>query len=295
MTKTPITLLENLRAVFYAPFYLAFERDYFRTEGADVTMQESHDPTDTLPRLLSGEIDVCWGGPLRILRAYDKQPDCGLVCFGEVVGRDPFFVIGREPGALEDLAGKRLHVVSEVPTPWLCLQEDLRDLGIDPASLGAVQKPTMPENRDALAGGEIDAFQTFQPYAEQALRAGGHLTYVAANRGPTAYTCFYSIKSTVERRREDFRAMVRAARRAVNDTYDQPPEETARAMTRLFPDFPLELLTACVQRYCDLGLWSRTGVLQEAGFDRLRQSMIGSGFITTGTDFATMVDNSLAE
>lgn len=295
MAGAPITLLENLRAVFYAPFYLAFERDYFRAEGANVTMQESFDPTDTLPRLLSGEIDICWGGPLRILRAYDQQPDCGLVCFGEVVGRDPFFLIGREPGGLKDLPGKRLQVVSEVPTPWVCLQEDLRDLGIDPASLGAVQKPTMPENRDALAAGKIDAFQTFQPYAEQALRAGGHLLYAAANRGPTAYTCFYSIKSTVERRRDDFRAMVRAVRRAVNDTYDQPPEETAKAMTRLFPDFPLDLLAACVQRYCELGLWNRTGALQEAGFDRLRQSMIGSGFIKTGTDFATMVDNSLAE
>ena len=57
MAGTPITLLENLRAVFYAPFYLAFERGYFQAEGADVRMQESYDPTDTLPRLLSGEID----------------------------------------------------------------------------------------------------------------------------------------------------------------------------------------------------------------------------------------------
>ena len=119
MAGTPITLLENLRAVFYAPFYLAFERGYFQAEGADVRMQESYDPTDTLPRLLSGEIDVCWGGPLRILRKYDQQPDCGLVCFGEVVGRDPFFLIGREPGGLQDLPGRKLHVVSEVPTPWI--------------------------------------------------------------------------------------------------------------------------------------------------------------------------------
>lgn len=295
MTGATITLLENLRAVFYAPFYLAFERGYFQAEGVDVVMQESFDPTDTLPRLLSGEIDVCWGGPLRILRKYDQQPDCDLVCFGEVVGRDPFFLVGREPGGLKDLPGRSLHVVSEVPTPWVCLQEDLRDLGIDPLSLGAVQKPGMAENRDALAAGTLDVFQTFQPYAEQALQAGGHLMYAAANRGPAAYTCFYSIRETVERRRDDFRAMVRAARRAVNDAYDQPPEDTAKAMTRLFPDFPLELLAACVARYRDLGLWNRTGALQEAGFDRLRQSMIGSGFIKKGTDFATMVDNTLAE
>jgi NitT/TauT family transport system substrate-binding protein len=295
MTGTPITLLENLRALFYAPFYLAFERDYFGQEGVSVQMQESFDPTDTLPRLLSGEIDVCWGGPLRVLRAYDKNPDVDLVCFGEVVGRDPFFLVGQEPGSLADLPGKRIAVVSEVPTPWICLGQDLRDQGIDPASLGVMQKPGMDANRDALAAGELDVFQAFQPYAEQALQAGGHLLYAAATRGPTAYTSFYALKPTVERRRDDFRAMVRAVRRAVAEAYDAPAEETATALSRLFPDFTPDVVAACIRRYQGLGLWNRSGAMPEAGFERLRQSMIGAGFIKHGTDFATAVDNTLAE
>ena len=54
-----ITLLENLRAVFYAPFYLAVARGYFADEGVDVEFIPSPDPGDTLPRLVSGEVDVC--------------------------------------------------------------------------------------------------------------------------------------------------------------------------------------------------------------------------------------------
>jgi NitT/TauT family transport system substrate-binding protein len=295
MTGAPITLLENLRAVFYAPFYLAVERGYFAAEGVRVNLQESFDPTDTLPRLLSGEIDVCWGGPLRVIRAYDRDPDVGLVCFGEVVGRDPFFVVGRAPGGLASLPGRRLHVVSEVPTPWICLQQDLRTLGIDPAGLGAMQGPGMAANRDALAAGSIDAFQAFQPFAEQALRTGGHLLYAAATRGPTAYTCFYTLKATMAHRRDDFRGMVRAVRRAVADAYDRPPVETAATLHRLFPDFSAELLAAALTRYRDLGLWNRSGVLPAEGFERLRTAMIAAGFVRTGIDFATAVDNSLAE
>ena len=52
--------------------------------------------------------------------------------------RDPFFLIGREPRpdfALADLYGKRVATVSEVPTPWLCLQEDMRRVGLDPDAL----------------------------------------------------------------------------------------------------------------------------------------------------------------
>ena len=69
----PITLLENLRAVFYAPFYMAVDRGYFADAGADVRFVESPDPGDTLPRLIRGEVDVCWGGPLRVIRTHEQR------------------------------------------------------------------------------------------------------------------------------------------------------------------------------------------------------------------------------
>lgn len=72
------------------------------------------------------------------MQTYDSRPDCDLVCFAEAVARDPFFLIGREPRpgfTLADLFGKRIATVSEVPTPWLCLQEDLRRAGFDPDKL----------------------------------------------------------------------------------------------------------------------------------------------------------------
>ena len=91
---TRIVLLENLRALFYAPFYLAHQRGLFADEGIDLSLEESHDPSDTVARAIAGDVDVCWGGPLRVLKSYDQDPSVGLVCFGEVIGRDPFFLLG---------------------------------------------------------------------------------------------------------------------------------------------------------------------------------------------------------
>ena len=57
---------------------------------------------------------------MRVMQMYESRADCDLVCFGEVVTRDPFLLIGREPRpdfALADLYGKRVATVSEVPTP----------------------------------------------------------------------------------------------------------------------------------------------------------------------------------
>src|SRR5258708_39813284 len=92
-----ITLQESLRAIFYAPFYVALARDAFTVEGVEIKFVSSPRPQDAALRLMDGTVDVCWGGPMRVMETYQKGPGCDIVCFAEVVTRDPFLVTGREP------------------------------------------------------------------------------------------------------------------------------------------------------------------------------------------------------
>src|SRR3970040_772953 len=120
-----ITLIENFRAVFYAPFYATAALGAYEAEGMEVKMKMSAAADKTLTTLTTGAGEVSWGGPLRIMAALDKDPKGGYVAFCEVVGRDPFFLLGRAPNPafqLTDLIGKKLATGSEVPTPWICLQ-----------------------------------------------------------------------------------------------------------------------------------------------------------------------------
>src|ERR1700709_1864568 len=170
-----ITLSENFRALFYTPFYAAHATGAFAKEGVDVEFRLSSDPNLTAAALLSGEIEVMWGGPLRVLMTHDADPASDVVCFCDVVARDPFFVIGREPRPSfrpADLTTVRIGTVSEVPTPWLCLQDDIRRDGVDPAAVSRVTDATMATNADALRTGALDAVQVFQPYAEELLASG---------------------------------------------------------------------------------------------------------------------------
>ena len=153
-----ITLIENFRAVFYSPFYAAMALRAFEAEGVDVEMRASPDPENTLQQLSSGGGEVSWGGPLRVLLAHDKDPQSESVAFCEVVGRDPFFVLGREPNLgfqPQDLLGNKVAIVSEVPTPWICLQHDLRLAGLDPAHVTRIPDRSMSENLAALRAGDI--------------------------------------------------------------------------------------------------------------------------------------------
>ena len=213
----PIKLTENFRAVFYAPFYATQALGFYAQEGVEVELLPSPAPAAAAADLLAGAIDLTWGGPMRVMKARDENPHSPLVCFCEVAARDPFFLVGRgAPSAfrLADLPRLKFATVSEVPTPWLCLQQDLRDAGLDPDRFARVADRTMADNLEALRKSELDVVQLFEPYVSMALATGaGHILYAASTRGPTVYTTFLATRESVARNRTAFTAMVRATRR----------------------------------------------------------------------------------
>ncbi len=203
-----IKLAENFRAVFYAPFYATHALGFYAGEGVDVELINSPAPAAAAAALLDGAIDMTWGGPMRVMQARDRDPASPLLCFCEVVARDPFFLVGRCEGShfqLGDLLRLRLATVSEVPTPWLCLQHDLREHGLDPDQIDRVADRTMASNLEAVRNRQLDLAQMFEPYASMALRTGaGDILYAATRRGPTVYTTFLATRMGIERHRDTF-------------------------------------------------------------------------------------------
>jgi len=294
-----IVLSENFRALFYAPFYAAHEIGAFKAEGVDVAHRDTANPGQATADLLAGRTDVMWGGPLRVLLTHQAGPASDIVCFCDVVARDPFFVIGREPRpdfVPADLLGLRFARVSEVPTPWLCLQDDLRRAGVDPTALNMAADASMADNASALRAGKLDAVQLFQPYAEELLASGaGHVWYAAANRGLTAYTTLVTRRATLLSRREELLAMVRALYRALRWIRATPGEEVARTLAGYFPDVPAPIFAAAIDRYRTLELYGPDPVTRREGFDRLAAAMLSGGALKAPIPFEDCVDNSLAE
>ena len=294
----PIRLSENFRALFYAPFYAAHAIGAYAAEGVEVELASSPDPSRTAAALRTGEIDVMWGGPLRVMLTHGQDPNADSVCFCDVIARDPFFVIGREPRPdfrLAELVGMRFASVSEVPTPWICLQDDLRRAGMEPASLNRISGPTMAENAAALRSGALDAVQLFQPYAEELIASGaGHLLYAAANRGLTAYTTLVARRALLQSRRDELLRMTRAMARVLQWVADTPGTEIARTLADYFPSVPPRIFAAAMDRYRELGLYAAEPVMPREGFDRLQAAMRSGGALDRVIPFDTCVDNSLA-
>ena len=290
----PIRLMENFRAVFYAPYYATIALGYYKREGLDVDLLISGAPGDAVAKLIEGTIELTWGGPMRVMKAHDQDPHSPLVNFCEVVSRDPFFLIGSQthrPFCLDDLEHLRFASVSEVPTPWMCLQQDLRDQGIDPGRLSPFSDFAMTRNYHSLHAGDLDVIQTFEPFVAMAERDRmGEVLYAASARGPTAYTAFISTRVACATYREEFAGMTRAMARTVAWLYDNSPEELARVVTSFFPELQTEVLVSSLRRYRDGGVWSRETRMSTQGFARLAQSLQSGGLIARAPRYDECVE-----
>lgn len=293
-----IILNEPFRAVFYAPYYVAEARGAFARQGLEVRLETAGDPDRAAANLLDGSADVAWSGPMRPMLERSRDPASPLRAFCAVVMRDPFLIVGREPRPgfrIQDLAGVRLGVVSEVPTPWWCLQDDIRRAGLEPEALDLVRGRGMAENAEAVLAGEIDAALVFEPFAGVVEGRGGAVWHAAASRGPTAYSALYATEARMAERRGEMRAMVRAVAETLAWVAAAAPEAIAEAVAPRFPDLSAPVLTRAMERYKALGLWSGTPVLPPEALDRLAAAMVSAGAMGRHPGYDACVDRAIVE
>jgi NitT/TauT family transport system substrate-binding protein len=294
-----LTLIENFRALFYAPFYAAAELGAWRAEGLEVGMITPRTSAETIQILAAGGAEVSWGGPMRLMIALDRDPASDSVAFCEVVGRDPFFLLGRAPNrgfAMNDLVGPRLAVVSEVPTPWICLQRDLVLAGIDPKQVDLAPERTMAQNVAALRAGEVDVIQVFQPFAHSLLADGaGHLWYRASDRGLACYTTLNTTRSFIRSHPDTVLRVTRAMYRTQKWVATHSGAQLADVVGRYLPDVPHAVLADCFDGYRTTGVWSTDPTIQRAGLEWKREAMLSCGAISTGGSYEAYVDPQFAE
>ena len=290
-----VILSENFRAVFYAPFYACLTLGFFRQRGLDVSLVASPSPGAGIADMIKGSTHVVWGGPLRALKDRDTQPagPHSLVAFGEVAARDPFYLVGRttlQPFNLTQLLQLKMASVSEVVTPWLCLQHDLRELGIDPDMVGRSDDSTMAANLSRLADGSVDVAQIFEPYVTLAERKGiGVPLHAAHRRGPTAYTTFLSTAENIARYEFEFRAMGDAIESFMPWLESEGVSGLTRVVEPFYPALERSVIEQSLARYHSAGIWACRSRVSRLGFQRLAQSMLSGGYIQRITPYEECV------
>jgi NitT/TauT family transport system substrate-binding protein len=148
----------------------------------------------------------------------------------------------------------------------------------------------MEGNLNALAQGQVDVIQVFEPFVTRAeLRGIGISLQAASGRGPTAYTSFITTTSHLSRYDAAFRAMAAAIRSFPPWLASEGSVALARVVRGYYPHVEDEVLARSLARYQAAHLWSCRPEISRAGFDRLAQSMQNSGFIRTRAPYESCV------
>ncbi len=293
-----LTLCENMRAVPYVPFYLALAGDYWRGEGLDIRHVLSPSTARTATGLLDGSVEVSWGGPMRVMMHHDADPGCPLVCFAQVVARDPFLLVGRSRKPAfrwRDLVGLRVAPAGDVPTPWMTFQDDLQRAGLDPAAIAGRRVRPMADNVRAFLRGTVDVIQVFEPHADRLVSQGrGHVWHRFSERGDVVYTTFYSTRRFTRTRREACRRLVRGIARAQAALFAATPRAIAEAVAPFLPELSRDALTRIVAAYRASGLWARTTDLPPAPYLRLKAALVSGRLIRSDPAYEKVVDAALS-
>lgn len=298
MADNALRLCENMRTVVYAPFYFALHRGYFARAGLDVALITSPDPSRTGAMLLNGDADISWGGPMRVLQHHQADPACRLICFAQVVARDPFLLVGNRPNpdfAFRDLGGCRVAVASDVPTPWLTLQDDLARAGIAPDRVRTLPDRKMADNVAAFLGGEADVVQVLEPWADRLVQAGsGHVWHRFSVRGDIGYSTFYATRDFVGGHRDACIRLVSGLVAAQADFQADSATSIATSIADYFDDLDVVTIARIVAGYREAGLWARTPALPVATFLRLKAALVSGGLLQRDVPYDHVVDAALS-
>ena len=294
-----IRLIENFRTVFYTPFYAPAALGTYQAEGLDVRILTSPAAARTVFALVDGEGDVSWGGVSRLMGMLQTNPARAPVAFCEVVGRDPFFLLGRTPNPdfqFGDLRGLKVATVCEVPAPWMCLHYELKLAGIEPSRILRTAERPMAENVALFRAGEIDVVQVFHPFARQLTDEGAaHLWHTGADHHPTTYTTLNTTRDFAVRNPDVLLRMCRAVYRAQQWIAEHDGAEIAAAVASFFPEIPASLLANCCNHYRALGVWNRTPLMSRAGFEWVRDAGLAVGRVKKRFSYEECVDMRFAE
>lgn len=180
--------------------------------------------------------------------------------------------------------------MTDVPTPWMTLQDDLGRAGIDLSAIDWVMDQSMPENAAAFRAGELDVVQTFEPHADALVQSGaGHIWHRCAQRGDSCWTSFYTTRAFTEKQPETCQALIGGIERALAVLHQDDPKETAKAVSDYFPDLVDENLARMIEGYRASGLWARTTELPVTAFARLKAAMISGGLISYDAPYDHLV------
>jgi NitT/TauT family transport system substrate-binding protein len=141
-----------------APFLLALDRNYYRAEGLDVSIDPSGGSLEAIERVASGDYNMGFADINALIKFRDAKPGTAIKTVFMVYNRPAFAVIGRKSRGIyvpKDLEGKTLGAPATdgayAQWPIFVHANNIE------ASKVTIENVSFPVREPMLAAGQVDA------------------------------------------------------------------------------------------------------------------------------------------
>jgi NitT/TauT family transport system substrate-binding protein len=169
-----VRIIQRFQSLFYTPQFATLHLGVLAQEGLQAEVTTAGSGAEVGNALLRGEADLGMGGSIRTLELADQGSRDRLISILEVNSRNGFFVLGRGPQPRfqwANLVGSRFILFSEAPTPWLCLQQVLRNYGVDIGGIKLTTGLPTAQAVEMFLHGEADHADILRRFAHALYRA----------------------------------------------------------------------------------------------------------------------------
>ena len=275
---------EVTHSIFYAPFYVAVEKGFFKDEGLNIELTNGGGADKSMTAILSGAADIGLMGPEAAIYVYLNGKTDYPKVFAQLTKRDGSFLISRKEsdknfdfGLLENkeiIAGRKGGV------PAMTLEYLLKQNGL-------VNGQNLTLNFDvqfaltaaAFEGGTGDYCTLFEPTASEFEKAGkGYVVQsIGMLAGEVPYTAFMALGNYITENENTIKGFNRALYKAIDFTISATDEELVSALKPQFPAASDDSIIASIKRYKQSDAWVTDLTLDEQAFSRLLTIMKSAG------------------
>ena len=297
---TKVTLNEVAHSVFYAPQYVAIEKEYFADQGREVELVTGVGADKVLTALISGEADIGFMGAEASIYAYQEGATDPAVNFAQLTQRAGNFLVAREEMTdfqWSDLKGKKVLGGRKGGMPEMVFEYVLAQKGIDKKDVNINQSIDFGSTAAAFSGGQGDYTIEFEPSATLLEQKGdGYVVAsVGTESGYVPYTSYSVKQSYLKTHGATVEKFTKALQKGMDFVQTHTPEEIAEVIAPQFAETELETITAIVRRYYEQDTWKENLIFEEESFDLLQEILEQAGELEKKAPYKTLVTTKYAE
>ena len=289
-----IKVAEVTHSAFYAPFYVAIEKGYFKDNNINIDLILTSGANNVVAAVLSGDVQVGFCGPEATIYVYNEGEKDYVQTFAGLTKRDGQFIVSRkkiDDFKLSDLTGKEVVAGRAGGMPILNFYTALKNEKVS----GVIVNDSVDfaNLTSSFISGTGDYVNLFEPNATKLENMG--YGYVVASigeySGEVPYTAFNAKKSYIDNNKELINRFRDSINKGLDFTLNNDSELIAKTIIDLFPDTSLSDLEKIIDRYKVADSWLKDTTINEELFERLEDMLIDGDLIKEYVPFNELIIN----